>query len=166
MTDRASEVTTLGDPRTVVGVWQLSRTITDRRLGQDSHLSGTLTLSEGEEGRLRWEERAVWPRPDGPVDVRRGLWLVLREREWRVLFEDGSLFHAWSPGSRVVHDCAPDTYVGTVTGTTEHWTVVWEVSGPQKDYRMVTELTRRVSGAAGGPSGARRRGAARPRSRS
>ena len=152
MTRTAGGPAAVGDPRRLLGEWVLSRTITDRRLHEDSHLVGTLSLRVVDEDRLRWEERAVWPRPEGPVDVRRGLWLRRLEGTWQVLFEDGRLFHPWSPGERVVHDCAPDTYVGTVTGTTERWAVEWEVSGPRKDYTMVTDLTRTVSGGAGGPS--------------
>ena len=134
--------THLADPRTLLGAWRLERRIEDHVLGEDSRLHGTLTLVDAGEGRVRWEERAAWERPDGPVAVRRDLWLVERAGEWEVLFEDERPFHPWVPGERVVHDCAPDVYRGTVSGTAEGWSVVWDVEGPSKDYTMTTWLTR------------------------
>ena len=131
----------LADPRTLLGTWAFHRVIDDRRAGDTSQLDGRLVLLEDGD-RIRWEENAVWHRPDGGVDVRRGQWLVEDAGEWQVLFEDGRPFHRWSPGEQVVHDCTPDVYRGSVTGTPPRWRVVWEVSGPAKDYTMVTDLAR------------------------
>jgi hypothetical protein len=128
------------EPRALLGTWHLSRMIEDRREA-DSTLTGALELTEDEPGLVRWEERATWHRAGGDVEVTRRLSLVLVDDAWWVRFEDGRAFHPWAPGEQVVHDCAPDNYRGLVSGTTERWTVVWEVSGPQKDYTMTTVLT-------------------------
>jgi hypothetical protein len=66
--------------------------------------------------------------------------------DWMVRFADGRPFHPWRPGTEVVHDCAPDVYRGTIhataTAPVDSWTVVWQASGPAKDYRMDSTLTR------------------------
>ncbi len=130
----------LDDPRDLLGSWDLSRTIEDRLGDLGGVVEGRLELTETGPDRLRWEERATWHRPTGDVAVRRGLWVVRRAAGWWVLFEDGREFHPWAPGSEVVHDCRPDTYRGTVTGSPTDWSVTWEVTGPAKDYLMLTRL--------------------------
>jgi hypothetical protein len=127
-------------PTTLLGSWALTRVIEDHLTGEVSHLDGSLELTADGVGCVLWEERATWHRHDGDVAVRRGLRLERTDDVWWVRFEDGRDFHPWRPGAEVVHDCAPDTYRGTVTGTTDRWTVVWEATGPRKDYRMTTTL--------------------------
>ncbi len=103
---------------------------------------------------MSWEEQATWHRPGGDVAVRRMLRLARTEDGWWVRFEDGRDFHRWAPGEEVVHDCAPDTYRGRVGGTPQAWTIVWDVSGPGKDYtmthgaqpRLTRSTTRQASG--------------------
>lgn len=139
----------LADPTSLLGTWQLTRVIEDRRLDDVSHLDGSLELASEGPDLVTWEERATWHRPAGDVAVRRGLRLQRTGDGWWVRFEDGRDFHPWRPGEQVEHDCTPDLYRGTVRGTTDRWTVVWEASGPEKDYRMTTTLT---PGTAGGVS--------------
>lgn len=130
----------LTDPRVLVGTWQLSRTIQDRLGDLGGLVEGHLELTKEDPERLRWEEQGTWRRPTGDVAVRRGLLVVRRATGWWVLFEDGREFHPWAPGVPVVHDCRPDTYRGTVTGSPAGWSVTWEVTGPAKDYLMLTRL--------------------------
>ena len=133
----------LSDPVTLLGDWRLSRTIDDRVTGQQSRIDGTLSLAAVSSDRIRWEEQGRWHQPDEDIDVRRGLWVVRDEhtRDWWVRFEDDRDFHPWTPGETVVHPCGADTYQGLVLGTPDRWTVEWEVTGPDKDYRMTTELS-------------------------
>jgi hypothetical protein len=140
MTDRP-EPADVSDPTSLLGTWHLARVIEDHLLDEVSHLEGELTLTQEGPEVVAWEERATWHRPAGGIAVRRGLRVDRTADGWWVRFEDGRDFHPWRPGERVVHHCAPDTYRGTVSGTTERWTVVWEASGPAKDYRMTTTLT-------------------------
>lgn len=130
------------EPPGLLGAWTLARTIEDRVTGERSRVVGTLTLTDLGADRIQWEEGGRWTRRGGDVVVRRGLWVVRSHGEWEVRFEDDRAFHAWLPGEVVVHPCAPDTYRGLVEGTREHWTITWDVTGPAKDYRMVTSLTR------------------------
>jgi len=134
-------MTLLANPETLLGAWTLARTIEDRRLEEDSTVHGVLELDEKRPGLIRWQERATWRRTGGDVAVSRGLLLARTDDGWWVRFEDGADFHPWAPGKPVLHDCAPDTYRGEVSGTPERWTVTWEVTGPGKDYTMTTVLT-------------------------
>lgn len=131
----------LGDPSELLGTWRLTRVIDDHLLGEVSHLDGCLELTRGGADVVLWEEQATWHRAGGDLAVSRGLRVERAADGWWVRFQDGRDFHPWRPGEQVVHDCAPDTYRGTVTGTTEAWTVVWEATGPRKDYRITTTLT-------------------------
>ena len=133
----------LADPTDLLGRWELDREIDDRAAAERHRVDGVLTLELVAPGRVRWSETGRWRHPTGDVDVRRDLWLVHEPADgWWVRFDDERDFHPWSPGEPVVHPCAPDTYRGVVTGTADSWTVVWEVTGPRKDYTMTTRLTR------------------------
>jgi hypothetical protein len=138
----------LSDPVALLGSWRLARVIDDRLLGQESRVDGELSLSAVSPDRIRWEERGQWHHADGDVAVHRTLWLVSEHaghawgHAWWVRFEDDRAFHPWSPDAPVTHPCGADTYRGVVSGTTQQWTVEWEVTGPAKDYRMTTVLTR------------------------
>jgi hypothetical protein len=62
---------------------------------------------------------------------------------WRVEFDDGRSFHDWQVGMPLLHLCAADTYRGLVTATdADSWQITWNVSGPTKEYAMVTEYRR------------------------
>jgi hypothetical protein len=136
------------EPTELLGVWALDRRIVDRPVEggavQFGRVVGTLTLAA--DGRdVAWHEEGVlsWSGHDLPVSRR----LIVRDTAdgWVVCFEDGRLFHPWSPGAPVVHECAPDTYRGLVGVTDDHLTmrVVWDVSGPNKDRRLFTRCRRR-----------------------
>jgi len=133
-------VSALDDPRSLLGRWRIERVVDDRRTGEQHAVDGVLELTEVDGG-LRWEEQMVWHRPEGDVDVRRGLRLVATDDGWWVRFEDGRDFHPWRPGEQVVHPCAPDTYAGAVSGDLCRWSVTWHASGPAKDYTMTSVLT-------------------------
>jgi hypothetical protein len=130
------------DPTSLVGTWAVKRTIDDRRERRTTRLHGTLSLTVVDEDRLDWHEELTWHLPGGDTPTERRLAVVRTDDGWWVRFDDGRDFHPWVPGEQVVHDCAPDTYRGTVDGTPDGWTIVWEVSGPAKDYTMTSALRR------------------------
>ncbi len=140
----AAGSSSLSRPETLAGSWRLARVIHDRLAGARSLVDGELSLTAVSPHRIRWQERGLWHRSTGGVAVRRGLWLVRDEDTdaWWVRFEDERAFHPWVPGEAFVHPCAPDTYRGLLSGTSEHWSLEWDVSGPAKDYSMSTSLTR------------------------
>ncbi len=138
MSDTAAGV---ADPTRLLGRWRFTRVVEDRTESQVHHIDGVLELTEEAPGRIRWTETGRWHQDSGDVEVGRRLWLDQVGERWWVRFEDGRDFHEWAPGRPVSHWCSPDDYRGVVEGTTEHWTVRWEVTGPQKDYTMTTVLT-------------------------
>jgi hypothetical protein len=138
-----STTPSLEDPGSLLGTWQLTRTIDDRLLGEQSRVEGTLELTSVSADRIRWQEQGRWLRTVGVVEVHRVLWLVrdVSTGGWWVHFEDDREFYPWTPGQAVVHPCGADTYAGVVEGTPQRWTVRWDVVGPRKDYAMSTELS-------------------------
>lgn len=84
--------------------------------------------------------------------------------DWRVTFEDGRDFHPWT-ARPVEHACGHDLYEGHVetkpatglprtttapaggrtttdAGTDAGWTIRWRVTGPAKDYTMLSHYSR------------------------
>lgn len=140
------------DPRTVLGEWVFERVVSDRLADEVIEVGGNVTFTEerpvDSAGRIRWAEQGVMRRRGAEIPVTRTLFLVERAGEWHVTFEDGRDFHPWSPGAEVVHLCGADTYAGLVEPDPRHegrWQVTWQVSGPRKDYTMVTRLRREAA---------------------
>lgn len=128
-------------PPGLVGSWRLDRVIDDRYAGERSVVHGLLELIAAGPDQVSWRETGVWTRPAAEVEVRRSLDVRSEPDGWWVLFEDGRPFHPWRPGSEVLHPCGADTYRGLVTGTSQRWTIRWDVEGPAKDYTMTSVLT-------------------------
>jgi len=134
------------DPLELIGTWALARQIVDRALDEHSTVDGTTVLTLQLDGRVRWAESGVLTRRDSAIPVSRVLFVEQRAGGWFVTFEDGRDFHPWAPSTPVRHDCAPDLYIGTLDRLDDdRWSVVWEVSGPGKDYTMTSILTRVAS---------------------
>lgn len=137
-------MTSDADPRQLLGTWAFERVVDDRRAGEAVHVTGSTLLSEDGHG-IRWSEEGVMRRGGLELPVSRVLRLVPGDEGWVVTFEDGRDFHPWQPGGEVVHLCGADTYRGTVElglDADGAWSVTWRVSGPTKDYEMVTRLRR------------------------
>lgn len=131
------------DPVELIGAWNLSRIIVDRKLDERSTVAGLTTLAHMDDGRISWMETGTLTRHGTELPVSRSLYLEHRAGGWFVTFEDGRDFHPWEPGHAVEHACAPDTYVGTVQRLDlDRWSVEWQVTGPAKDYTMTSILTR------------------------
>ncbi|MFC7496757.1 MULTISPECIES: DUF6314 family protein [unclassified Nocardioides] len=133
------------DPTGLLGTWSLTRVVHDHRAGERRDVSGTATLVAESAQRIRWSEEGTMTWPGHEVPVERTLYVDLGPDGWLVRFSDGRPFHPWAVGAWVDHPCAPDHYRGLVEVTgepVETWTVTWDASGPEKDYRMVTVHTR------------------------
>ena len=132
----------LGDPTTLLGTWTFDRHVHDRHAGRDLVAHGRLVLVLESDGHVRWSETGVLRWDDHETPVSRTLLMERRDDGWVVLFEDGRDFHPWTPGAAVRHACGEDTYVGLVRNHESGcgWSVTWEVTGPRKDYTMVTTL--------------------------
>ena len=126
------------------GAWTLSRRIEDRRnaqmgtmegvsvwkpsaLGLVQEETGEMVLGEGRP--MQATRRYLWQAQDGGLDV---------------YFDDGRFFHRVPDAGRAArHDCDPDVYVVRYDWT---WPLgfqtTWVVTGPRKDYTMVSEFRR------------------------
>lgn len=134
----------VADPLTLLGTWRLDRVIEDRRNDVRGTASGRLTLEPEPDGdRIRWAEecRLEWRDYSGPAT--RTYYLDRGPDGWQLTFDDGRLFHPWRPGETVRHDCGADDYTGTVAvdPQTRELIIVWQVTGPRKDYTSTTRLT-------------------------
>lgn len=122
------------------GEWVLTRNI-EPKAGPPARFLGT-ALWMPENGGLAYEEKGVM-RIDGqkPMQAeRRYFWA----EDLSVHFDDGRFFHrvpAW--GGETDHWCDPDSYHGTYDFSSwPDFRVIWEVSGPRKAYRSVSEYRR------------------------
>ncbi|MFI5956295.1 DUF6314 family protein [Cryptosporangium sp. NPDC051539] len=131
------------NPYGLVGEWTLARRVADRRSGGYGRVSGALIVSAEAEGLVLAESGTLlW---DGNrLPVSRVSRLRSIDGEWWMLFEDGRLFHRWTPGVPVVHPCGADLYDGIVDvdrdGT--RMRTLWDVHGPSKEQRLITRFTR------------------------
>ena len=148
------------DPRALLGDWTFDRVVTDHLASETLTVRGRTSFELVDQDRVRWTEQGTMRRAGGEVEVSRELFVVRRDDAWTVTFSDGRDFHPWVPNRRVEHLCGADTYRGLAdfgpragAGTSasgpahedppaEQWTLTWWVSGPRKDYEMVTRLTR------------------------
>ena len=132
----------------LTGAWRISRTVRDARSGQDGGFEGRALfapLPDGgllltESGTMRLggytgsaEQTYCYHFPNGPGRA-------------EVFRHDGTPFHEldlMAGTAEAVHHCGADLYQGTfrVLGPDE-WVVEWAVSGPRKDYHMVTRYCR------------------------
>jgi hypothetical protein len=117
--------------------------VLDRRTGRFGRVTGRLELTLVgssvrwlEEGRLEWDG-AVLP-------VTRELRLTPDEDGWQVRFADGRPFHPWRPGDVVTHPCRADLYRGVISADPlcRRLRVLWDVTGPDKDQRIITRCVR------------------------
>lgn len=130
-------------PTDLLGVWQLERRLFDRP-GGFGRVTGWLELTYVgttvhwlELGELTWFGRTY--------EVTRELHIVPAGAGWQVRFTDGRIFHDWRPGEQVEHPCGKDLYRGLidVDAALTRLRVLWDVSGPLKDQRIITRCRRR-----------------------
>lgn len=131
-------------PLDLLGSWSLDRRIEDRRSGELLHVTGTAVLEQVGAGEVRWQEEGQLERADGHrAPVSREL-RVLRDGEaWTVHLPYGAPFHRWEVDAPLTHLCGRDVYRGRMERPSAlRWSVTWQVTGPAKDYRSVSVLSR------------------------
>lgn len=129
------------------GRWRLTRTIQDARAGRPGRFDGVAVFEPGSGGLWYREVGTLTLEGAAPMAASRGyLWRDGGAGTVAVLFEDGRFFHRFDPGAErpeAVHDCAPDTYrVRYDFRDWPAWRVDWRVTGPRKDYAMVSRYER------------------------
>ncbi|MCR8546323.1 DUF6314 family protein [Salipiger sp. P9] len=121
------------------GEWRLEREIRQGD-GGDGRFEGVARwLPEGE-GALYVEEGALLLPSGRFAAERRYRW----DRDLRVFFEDGRFFHQVpAEGGPAGHWCDPDQYdVEYGFGDWPVWWARWRVTGPRKDYVMLSRYAR------------------------
>jgi hypothetical protein len=130
------------DPPALLGDWRLERWLADRITGRSGTVSGSLTL-RGEGDQIVWSEQGTLLWNGSRLPVSRSYRLLRAEDGWWLYFPDGRPFHPWTPGQWVRHPCREDSYRGLITITgPDQWRTRWDVEGPGKAQRIITELFR------------------------
>ncbi|MFY0691971.1 MAG: trigger factor [Paracoccaceae bacterium] len=137
------------------GTWTLEREIEDYRSGATGGLTGQAVFAPDAHGAMLYEEDGTLRLGAQPPmrATRRYSWASGADGI-TVFFEDGRLFHTIAadqarPEAR--HDCAPDLYLVSYDFSRwPAWSATWRVTGPAKDYRMVSRYSRVDPGSAQG----------------
>lgn len=124
------------------GVWRVTRDIAhgDGARARFAGVARWVPVAEG----LHYVERGEMRMPGhAPMQAeRRYLW----REDLSVWFEDGRFFHQVpETGGQAEHWCDPDMY--RVRYDFADWPAfqaTWEVTGPRKDYRMVSRYLREM----------------------
>ncbi len=138
---------TLG-PADFAGLWQLRRQIMDHRAGQQGALQGQVQFgAEAKASILRYDEVGQLQIADSPkLEARRTYFWHFEAAQVRVTFADGGAFHSFAPRGQAAgtdHPCGDDYYQVQYDFTHwPRWQSVWNVRGPRKDYRMVSDYQR------------------------
>ncbi|MDJ0860279.1 MAG: DUF6314 family protein [Dinoroseobacter sp.] len=125
------------------GRWYVTRRIEDRR-GPEGRFEGAADFTRTADGLTYSETGQLSAGGQSFAATRRYLWREASD-QIEVLFEDGRPFHVFALNAQpsAAHDCAPDRYdVAYDFRKWPTWRAVWDVHGPRKDYRMVTEYRR------------------------
>ena len=130
------------------GEWAVERAIEDVRAGRQGRFAGRAAFRPAAGGGLDYREEGTLAFGDGPAMA------ASRDYQWRdggggvieVRFSDGRFFHRFlpeEPEPADVHLCDPDTYrVRYDFARWPLWRAEWRVTGPGKDYSMVSRYRR------------------------
>ena len=133
------------------GSWEIDRDIEDVRDRRIGRFTGVATFTPDRDG-LRYREEGRLVLGDAPpmTATRDYLWRDAGSGTIEVRFGDGRLFHCFvadEPAPAAEHDCPPDRYrVRYDFGRWPRWRAEWRVTGPRKDYGLVSRF--RPAGAA------------------
>ncbi|WP_424941935.1 DUF6314 family protein [Aliiroseovarius crassostreae] len=132
------------------GRWLITRRIEDAKAGSSGAFDGVATFIPDVEGFV-YDEVGELRLPTGPNGsttmqaTRRYLWRPDPDGV-RVLFDDGRDFHRIGLAGDTAtgfHHCPPDDYEVSYAFTRwPNWRSTWRVSGPRKDYMMITDYRR------------------------
>lgn len=132
-----------------VGQWRIDRDIEDTSDGRTGRFAGRASFTPTPEG-LAYREEGRFRMGDGPemAATRDYLWRDGGAGAIEVLFGDGRFFHRFlpdedDPGDE--HHCPPDTYhVRYDFRRWPRWQAAWRVTGPRKDYALLSRFRRAV----------------------
>jgi Family of unknown function (DUF6314) len=131
------------------GTWRLERSIEDVRAGRTGRLVGEARFHPTDGGLAYHETGTLALEGAAPMRAeRRYLWRDGGAGTIEVRFADGRFFHRFDAEDvrpAATHDCAADTYrVRYDFRAWPRWQAAWRVTGPAKDYAMVSTYTPEV----------------------
>jgi hypothetical protein len=127
-----------------IGKWSIDRKISDHHSGMDGRFLGHAVFAATQNG-LVYHEEGQLSYGSGPAmaATRDYLW---RTETGRIIVDhaDGRPFHSFDPTTpEADHWCDPDRYkVRYDFGKWPLWRAEWVVTGPRKDYLMVSVYRR------------------------
>lgn len=132
------------------GSWRVGRVVEDHATHGIGRFEGTLVcvpeIGVGSSITMREDGVLDWSGMRRPAFRATRLRVTDNPGVGEMFFDDGRFFHGLDLRTgtcAVVHPCAPDTYDGTFTVLgPDEWSYEWWVSGPRKDLRLTTHLTR------------------------
>ena len=129
-----------------LGTWRFSRLIRDARGAEIGQVAGQVAIT-GDASQARFDEAGEMVLPgQQPLKAARSYLWVADPAGVAVSFDDGRPFHLIrldAPQSEAEHWCDPDSYHVAYDFTLwPLWTATWRVTGPRKDYLMVTAYER------------------------
>ena len=127
------------------GDWRLERVIRGADGVETGRLTGTARFA-ARDGGFDYAEDGMLTLPGAPpMQATRAYRWSLADSQVVVSFPDGRAFHAFplAPVAEAVHLCDPDTYHVTYDFRAwPVWRADWRVTGPRKDYRMISVYQR------------------------
>ncbi|WP_255770401.1 DUF6314 family protein [Pseudarthrobacter sulfonivorans] len=130
------------------GQWSVERHLLDRATGTRGTFSGVVHFVSTHDGGLTLREEGTmrWPTFTGPASREYLVRDADRPDALDVLFADGRPFHrmSFTPEANLDrHWCDPDTYrVAYRYRGPDAFGYTWDVSGPNKDLLLTSELQR------------------------
>jgi hypothetical protein len=130
----------------LTGSWLVVRVIHDRRLLSMTAWTGTAVFSPSDDGVHYVEEGTLELDGTTLATSRSYIYRPKSARNMDVFFDDGRPFHdldlssgEWFPE----HFCGDDVYSGEFYVVDDNTlTIIWNVTGPTKDVRIESTLTR------------------------
>lgn len=126
-----------------IGVFDIIRVIDDRKSMSQTRFEGQATVSATPHGAEFHEAGVLVLNGQRFTAERRYIWHEDAARIC-VSFQDGRTFHDFDPtkgGQATEHLCGEDMYRGGYDFSDwPRWRLVWDVTGPRKDYRSVTQF--------------------------
>ncbi len=126
------------------GNWQIDRHIKDRRAPQLGQFCGTASFHARADGLAYHETGLLTLGSAAPLTATRDYLWRWQAGRIHVDYPDGRPFHNFDPAAPGAHHlCAPDAYSVTYDfNDWPRWLARWRVTGPHKDYTMVTRYKR------------------------
>ncbi|WP_444464952.1 DUF6314 family protein [Rhodobacter capsulatus] len=125
------------------GVWTLSRHILQAD-GPEGRFAGQAVFTPEGAGLRYHEAGQLFLTGEVPMQAERDYLWHAEGAQIVVRFEDGRDFHRFDPeAAAAAHWCDPDDYrVRYDFAAWPAWSSEWRVTGPRKDYVMISHYTR------------------------